>query len=96
MDAQPRLAGGMPNGRRSIGQMAHRPGDASSIVARVRLEPLCTFDWTYDEDVRLPAPGYVMVSPYTARGYGIYDEVKGKFKNPEDPFEYIQIGRAHV
>jgi len=32
---------------------------------------------------------YLMVSPYTARGYGIFEEVKGKFKNPEDPFEYI-------
>ncbi|MCE9561540.1 MAG: hypothetical protein K8U57_05750 [Planctomycetes bacterium] len=32
---------------------------------------------------------YIMVSPYTARGYGIFDSVKDKFKNPEDPFEYI-------
>ncbi len=34
---------------------------------------------------------YWMVSPYSARGYGIYDEVKGKFKNPEDPFEFIPV-----
>jgi hypothetical protein len=34
---------------------------------------------------------YIMVSPYTARGYGIFDEVKDKFKNPEDPFEYIPV-----
>ena len=32
-----------------------------------------------------------MVTPYTARGYGIFDEVKGKFKNPDDPFEYIPV-----
>ena len=32
---------------------------------------------------------YIMVSPYTARGYGIYDEIKERFKNPDDPFEYI-------
>ena len=30
-------------------------------------------------------------SPYTARGYGIFDEVKGKFKNPDDPFEYVPV-----
>ena len=34
---------------------------------------------------------YIMVSPYTARGYGIFDEVKAKFKNPDDPFEYIPV-----
>ena len=32
---------------------------------------------------------YIMVSPYTARGYGVFDEVKDKFKNPDDPFEYV-------
>ena len=32
---------------------------------------------------------YLMVSPYTARGYGIFEENKPKFKNPEDPFEFI-------
>jgi hypothetical protein len=34
---------------------------------------------------------YIMVTPYTARGYGIYDELKEQFKNPEDPFEYIPV-----
>ena len=34
---------------------------------------------------------YIMVSPYTARGYGIFDEVKAKFKNPDDPFEFIPV-----
>jgi hypothetical protein len=57
--------------------MAHRSDRASSIVARVRLEPLCTFDWTYDEDVRLPAPGYVMVSPYDGKEGGAYGEGRG-------------------
>ncbi|MGV3485901.1 MAG: DUF1592 domain-containing protein [Planctomycetaceae bacterium] len=32
---------------------------------------------------------YTMVSPYTARGYGLYEELKDQFKDPEDPFEYI-------
>jgi hypothetical protein len=34
---------------------------------------------------------YIMVSPYTARGYGIFEEVKGQFKNPDDPFEFIPV-----
>jgi hypothetical protein len=34
---------------------------------------------------------YIMVSPYTARGYGIYDQLKGQFKNPDDPFEYVPV-----
>jgi hypothetical protein len=34
---------------------------------------------------------YIMVSPYTARGYGVFDELKTKFKNPEDPYEYIPV-----
>lgn len=32
---------------------------------------------------------YFMVSPYTARGYGLFGPLKDKFRNPEDPFEYI-------
>ncbi|MFO1042573.1 MAG: DUF1592 domain-containing protein [Planctomycetaceae bacterium] len=32
---------------------------------------------------------YIMVSPYTARGYGIFEEIKDQFKDPENPFEYI-------
>ncbi len=32
---------------------------------------------------------YIMVSPYTARGYGIFDDIKERFKNLNDPFEYI-------
>jgi hypothetical protein len=34
---------------------------------------------------------YIMVSPYTARGYGIFDEVKAQFKNIDDPYEYIPV-----
>jgi hypothetical protein len=32
---------------------------------------------------------YIMVSPHSARGYGIFENIKDQFKNPEDPFEYI-------
>ncbi len=34
---------------------------------------------------------YIMVTPFTSRGYGVYDELKPKFKNPDDPFEYIPV-----
>ncbi|MBX9681688.1 MAG: DUF1592 domain-containing protein [Gemmataceae bacterium] len=34
---------------------------------------------------------YIMVTPYTARGYGIYEQLKEKFKNPDDPFEFIPV-----
>src|SRR4029079_16618007 len=34
---------------------------------------------------------YIMVTPYTARGYGIFDEVREQFKNVDDPFEYISV-----
>jgi hypothetical protein len=38
---------------------------------------------------------YMMVSPYTARGYGIFEEIKDRFVNPEDAFEYIPV-RLHA
>ncbi|MEI6234886.1 MAG: hypothetical protein WCT04_17665 [Planctomycetota bacterium] len=34
---------------------------------------------------------YIMVSPYTSRGYGIFEEMKSKFKNVDDPFEYVPV-----
>lgn len=34
---------------------------------------------------------YIMVTPFTARGYGIFDEVREQFKNADDPFEYIPV-----
>ncbi len=32
---------------------------------------------------------YIMVSPYTSRGYGIYEELVDKFKDSDDPFQFI-------
>ena len=32
---------------------------------------------------------YIMVSPYTSRGYGVYEEVQDQFKDPENPLEFI-------
>lgn len=34
---------------------------------------------------------YIMVSPYTARGYGVFEEVKDQFRNADDPFEYVPV-----
>lgn len=34
---------------------------------------------------------YIMITPYTARGYGCFDELKKRFKNHDDPFEYIPV-----
>lgn len=34
---------------------------------------------------------YIMVNPYSARGYGIFDEVKSQFKNQDDQSEYIPV-----
>ena len=32
---------------------------------------------------------YMMVSPYTARGYGIFNQLEDRFQNVDDPFEYL-------
>ncbi len=32
---------------------------------------------------------YMVVSPYTARGYGIYDQVSSQFNDANDPFEFV-------
>lgn len=34
---------------------------------------------------------YIMVSPYSARGYGVFEQVKDRFKNPDDPFEFVPV-----
>lgn len=34
---------------------------------------------------------YIMVTPYSARGYGVFEELKDKFNDVEDPFEYIPV-----
>lgn len=32
---------------------------------------------------------YLLVSPYTAKGYGLFDDIKDQFKNPEDHLEFV-------
>ncbi|HEX8913666.1 MAG TPA: DUF1592 domain-containing protein [Humisphaera sp.] len=57
-------------------------------------EPMRLVDHIVRNDrpfTELVTADYIMVSPYTARGYGIYEDVKGKFKNPDDPFEFVPV-----
>jgi hypothetical protein len=37
---------------------------------------------------------YIMESPYTARGYGNFDELEKQFKDPMVPFEYVPVKLA--
>ncbi len=32
---------------------------------------------------------YIMVSPYTSRGYGLFEELRDRFEDPENAFEFI-------
>jgi len=34
---------------------------------------------------------YIMVTPYSARGYGVFDELRDTFQDPDDPFEYVPV-----
>lgn len=55
-------------------------------------EPLRMIEYIVRNDrpfTELANADYIMVSPHTARGYGIFESIKDQFKNPEDPFEYI-------
>lgn len=55
-------------------------------------EPLRLIEYIVRNDrpfTELVTADYIMVSPYSARGYGIFDSVRDQFRNPEDPFEYI-------
>ena len=58
----------------------------------MRREPLELITYIVRNDrpfTELVTADYTMVSPYTARGYGIYEEVRDKFADPNDPFEFI-------
>lgn len=55
-------------------------------------EPLELIEYIVRNDrpfAELATADYIMVTPYSARGYGIYEEIKDQFRNVEDPFEYI-------
>jgi len=57
-------------------------------------EPMKLIEHIVREDkpfTEIVTADYIMVSPFSARGYGIFDDVKSKFKNTDDPFEYIPV-----
>ncbi len=58
----------------------------------MRREPLELLRYIVENDrpfTEILTADYTMMSPYTARGYGLYDELKEQFSNPDDPFEFI-------
>ncbi len=57
-------------------------------------EPMQLVDYIVRNDrpfSEIATADYIMVSPYSARGYGCFDEVKDKFTNVDDPFEYVPV-----
>ena len=58
----------------------------------MRREPLELVEHIVRNDLpftQIVTADYIMVSPYTARGYGIYEGLQDKFVDPDDPFEFI-------
>lgn len=55
-------------------------------------EPLRMIEYIVRNDrpfTEIATADYIMVSPHSARGYGIFENIKDQFKNVDDPFEYI-------
>ena len=43
----------------------------------MRLELISTFDWAYDENVRVKAPGYELITPFATAEGQAYGEGRG-------------------
>lgn len=57
-------------------------------------EPMRLIDHIVREEhpfTEIVTADYIMVSPYSARGYGIFEQVKDRFTNPDDPLEFIPV-----
>ncbi|MDA1015401.1 MAG: hypothetical protein O3A00_13235 [Planctomycetota bacterium] len=60
----------------------------------IRREPLELIDYIVRNNrpfTELATADYIMVSPYSARGYGVFDEMRQTFKDEDDPFEYHPV-----
>ena len=60
--------------------------------AAMRREPLELVAYIVRNDrpfTEIVTADYIMVSPFTSRGYGIFDELKDQFKDTENAFEFI-------
>ncbi len=58
----------------------------------MRREPLELVTYIVRNDrpfTEIVTADYIMVSPYTSRGYGIFEELADRFDDPDDPFEFI-------
>lgn len=58
----------------------------------IREEPLELIAHVVRKDLpftEIMTADYMMVSPYSARGYGIFEQVKDRFEDPDAPFEYL-------
>ena len=58
----------------------------------LRREPMELIEHIVRNDhpfTELVTADYIMVSPYSSRGYGVFEAVKDQFKNVDDPFEYV-------
>ncbi|HSG73210.1 MAG TPA: DUF1592 domain-containing protein, partial [Planctomycetaceae bacterium] len=58
----------------------------------LRREPLELLRYIVKNDrpfTEILTADYTMMSPYTARGYGMYEELEDQFQDPDDPFEFI-------
>jgi len=64
----------------------------------LRREPLELIKYIVRNDrpfTEIVTADYVMLSPFTARGYGNFEEIRDRFHNLDDPFEYIPV-RLHA
>ncbi|MCH8042501.1 MAG: hypothetical protein IID44_02170 [Planctomycetes bacterium] len=58
----------------------------------MRREPLELITYIVRNDrpfTEIVTADYTMLSPYTSRGYGMFEELRDQFKDPDDPYEYI-------
>ncbi len=65
---------------------------ANDYRASIRREPLELIKYIVRNDrpfTELVTADYIMVSPYSARGYGIFEELREQFKDTNNPAEYI-------
>lgn len=57
-------------------------------------EPMRLVDYIVRHDrpfTEIVTADYILVSPLSARGYGIYDEIKDRFQDPNDPDQFIPV-----
>lgn len=67
---------------------------ADDYRAALRAEPMKLVEYIVRNDrpfTEIVTADYLLVSPYSARGYGIFDEVRSQFKNPDDLDEFIPV-----